>query len=992
MVMRHILGALLIVVIGCESETGEPTFTVPEAEDMAQVETDLSIDQSVDVDLEIADMALPDQMIVDAMILPQCEDGEDNDGDGQIDYPIDDGCDSASDDSEEDVQFQACEDGVDNDNDGLVDFDDPGCANLDDPNEANSCGERETAFTDITGRSSFTGVTEGMSALNTCRNNLAPEMVFVYTVRDAPAAIGFDTSGSSFDTLLGIYPACPSETEPRFCSDDISTVDKTSEILIEAPEVGDYFIVVDGHGNASGDIVLNITRYDGDGGPCVTDEVGRACLEGRQCIEGICIPSLCSNGVDDDLDELIDFPLDPGCEQPSDESEEDPQFPTQCWDGADNDFDGQTDYPLDVNCDSAADDDEGSPPVCDDGLDNDNDGLIDLNDPGCRDNPEWFTESNPPACNNREDDDEDGFTDFPTDPGCLYPEDNDEVDPELPSECQDGVDNDADGLTDYPTDTDSCFYAADNNEDDPCARVVPITADGSNRVRGTLTNGQNDFTGSCGGNNGNDQAFKYVVTPDQPLLDLIISAAQSSFTPVVYVRSTCAADTEVQCRIGGQINLGPQEAGTEVWIFVDSFSPTTASYRLDITAVVEPGGNCAGSHHQCPAGLTCQRQAGQYRCGSSACNDGVDNEGDGLIDYPFDPGCTAVDHTSETDPLADPVCSNGFDDDGDGLIDFGEDPQCASAADRDERSECSDGVDNDGDGRTDYDRDGDTTPDSTRDFQCSCASDPSEGTNPQCGDGCDNDTDGLIDMQDPGCDTPEDTSELNVPQCNDGLDNNNDGRIDFPNDPGCPNALTNIEQTPAVTPVCSDSVDNDSDGRFDHPSSSMNADDGCHSAADVDERPYCEHAVQALPVNGMTEGSIRTAPGVSQSSCTSGLSGPEHIYRIEVPFPARVTARLYDTNFTSNVYLRSICDAMTPELGCRVFGGGSAGQLLAVQPAGDLFLFVDSMSGQAGEYKLDVEVLYARGERCTSDERSYIKCEDNRGCQFNLQRGYPICQ
>jgi hypothetical protein len=429
-----------------------------------------------------------------------------------------------------------------------------------------------------------------------------------------------------------------------------------------------------------------------------------------------------------------------------------------------------------------------------------------------------------------------------------------------------------------------------------------------------------------------------------------------------------------------------------LWIYIDSFSPTTASYRLDITAVVEPGGNCAGSHHQCPAGLTCQRQAGQYRCGSAACSDGVDNDDDGQTDYPFDPGCTADNDTSEDDPLAAPVCSNGFDDDGDGLIDFGEDPECTSAADRDERSECSDGVDNDGDGRTDYDRDGDAAPDSTRDFQCACASDPSEGTNPQCGDGCDNDNDGLVDLLDPGCDSSNDTSEINVPQCSDGLDNNNDGQIDFPNDPGCPNAITNIEQTPDVTPVCSDAIDNDEDGMFDHASVSSNPDDGCHGSADTDERPYCEHAVIELPLNGIAEGSTRTAPGIFTSTCNAGESGPEHVYRIDVPYAARVTARLYDTNFTSNLYLRSLCEAMTPELGCRIFGGGSAGQLVATQPGGDVFLFVDGMSGQAGEYKLDVEVLYAQGDRCTQDERSYIKCENNRVCQFNLQRGYPICQ
>ncbi|MGB0645953.1 MAG: hypothetical protein ACPGQS_02200, partial [Bradymonadia bacterium] len=530
-----------------------------------------------------------------------------------------------------------------------------------------------------------------------------------------------------------------------------------------------------------------------------------------------------------------------------------------------------------------------------------------------------------------------------------------------------------------------------NNEDDPCARVVPLTADNANRVRGTLTSGQNDFAGSCGGMNGNDQAFKYVVTPDQPLSNLIISASQSNFTPIVYVRSSCGADTEITCRIGGQLNLGPQEPGTELWFFVDSFSPTSATYRLDITAIVEPGGNCAGSHFQCPTGLTCQRQAGQYRCTSAACSDNEDNDEDGQIDYPNDPGCESPGDTDERDPLAAPVCSNGFDDDGDGLIDFGEDPQCSSAADRDERAECADGVDNDGDGRTDYDRDGDGSADVTRDFQCACENDPSEGNNPQCGDGCDNDNDGLIDNQDPGCDGPEDTSEENVPQCADGIDNNADGRTDYPDDPSCPNATTNLEQDVETPPVCADGIDNDEDGTLDFASFSDTPDDGCHSAADVDERPYCEQAVRNMPDEGSVEGSLRDEPNIMTSNCMSGTSGSEHIYRVEVPYPARLNARIYDTNFTSNLYLRPVCETQTPEVGCRVFGSGSAGQL-SVSQSGDVFMFVDSMAGQTGEYKVDVEVIYGRGDRCTSDQRAYIRCEDGLSCQFNLQRGYPICQ
>lgn len=64
------------------------------------------------------------------------------------------------------------------------------------------------------------------------------------------------------------------------------------------------------------------------------------------------------------------------------------------------------------------------------------------------------------------------------------------------------------------------------------------------------------------------------------------------------------------------------------------------------------------------------------------CNDGVDNDGDGLVD-PMDPECPRE------------VCDNGLDDDGDALAD-GKDDDCPE-------SDCSDGKDNDSDGKTDKD-------------------------------------------------------------------------------------------------------------------------------------------------------------------------------------------------------------------------------------------------------------------------------------------------
>jgi hypothetical protein len=48
-----------------------------------------------------------------------------------------------------------------------------------------------------------------------------------------------------------------------------------------------------------------------------------------------------------------------------------------------------------------------------------------------------------------------------------------------------------------------------------------------------------------------------------------------------------------------------------------------------------------------------------------ACDDGHDNDGDGLIDHPDDPGCM-----SPLSNLEDPACQDGDDNDGDGMIDF----------------------------------------------------------------------------------------------------------------------------------------------------------------------------------------------------------------------------------------------------------------------------------------------------------------------------------
>jgi cytochrome c553 len=67
------------------------------------------------------------------------------------------------------------------------------------------------------------------------------------------------------------------------------------------------------------------------------------------------------------------------------------------------------------------------------------------------------------------------------------------------------------------------------------------------------------------------------------------------------------------------------------------------------------------------------------------CADGIDNDGDGLIDFPADPGCTDANDNDEFNAPPPPVaqCADGIDNDGDGLVDMA-DPGCSSPADNDE--------------------------------------------------------------------------------------------------------------------------------------------------------------------------------------------------------------------------------------------------------------------------------------------------------------------
>lgn len=80
--------------------------------------------------------------------------------------------------------------------------------------------------------------------------------------------------------------------------------------------------------------------------------------------------------------------------------------------------------------------------------------------------------------------------------------------------------------------------------------------------------------------------------------------------------------------------------------------------------------------------------APRWKRGPAACKDGSDNDGDGLTDWPNDPGCSSKRDRTETNPNVE--CDDGTDNDGDGATDLS-DGCCTSGTDNDE-SNCGDGV------------------------------------------------------------------------------------------------------------------------------------------------------------------------------------------------------------------------------------------------------------------------------------------------------------
>lgn len=94
-----------------------------------------------------------------------------------------------------------------------------------------------------------------------------------------------------------------------------------------------------------------------------------------------------------------------------------------------------------------------------------------------------------------------------------------------------------------------------------------------------------------------------------------------------------------------------------------------------VHAVDSDGDGAVDPADNCPATPNAdQRDAdgdGRGDACDLVCADGLDNDGDGAIDFPYDRGCASASATVE-----DPACDDGIDNDGDGAVDWPDDASC----------------------------------------------------------------------------------------------------------------------------------------------------------------------------------------------------------------------------------------------------------------------------------------------------------------------------
>ncbi len=243
-----------------------------------------------------------------------------------------------------------------------------------------------------------------------------------------------------------------------------------------------------------------------------------------------------------------------------------------------------------------------------------------------------------PQCDDGIDNDSDGLIDFPADPGCTNADDDTES-PNPPPlfQCMDSIDNDSDGLIDFPADP-GCTDIMDNDESN----------------------------GGGGGGSGADIAVSKAVSDTTP-------AASTTVTYTITVTST-GPDSTNNLRVTDMLPAGVSyvsDSGsgayattTGVWTIGTMGSGSTTSLTIEVIVMATTGvqvtntasvsnssasdSNSGNDTSSVSFVVTEDGQGGGG--GNPQCSDGIDNDGDGDIDYPADDDCeSASDDKEEQD-------------------------------------------------------------------------------------------------------------------------------------------------------------------------------------------------------------------------------------------------------------------------------------------------------------------------------------------------------
>jgi hypothetical protein len=197
-----------------------------------------------------------------------------------------------------------------------------------------------------------------------------------------------------------------------------------------------------------------------------------------------------------------------------------------------------------------------------------------------------------------------------------------------------------------------------------------------------------DVTLSCGSNL-HDEIYRLIIT--RPLARLKIDTLGSTMDNAISIRRTNCNGTDLACSDGATagasvVQLLDVTPGEYFILIDDELTGSAGTYNLNMTAELYPNASCTPGDPNfiCGSGFACVGAPGAETCEVSACNDNIDQDGDGFSGFPNDPGCENASDNDEADNcpagVGCPLCSNGLDDDNDGLVDFPGDFGCTSAA------------------------------------------------------------------------------------------------------------------------------------------------------------------------------------------------------------------------------------------------------------------------------------------------------------------------